>query len=54
MDIAIILETPRRKVQPAELETFAQIALRNVALIARQEEINGKTLLWEEGKELPK
>jgi hypothetical protein len=30
-------------VQPAELDTFApDFALRNVALIARQEEINGK------------
>jgi hypothetical protein len=30
-----------RKVQPADLDTFApDLALRNVALIVRQEEIN--------------
>ena len=54
MDIAIILETPRRKVQPAELEAFAQIALRNVALILRQEEINRKNFALGRDKELPK
>lgn len=43
-----------RKVQPADLDTFApDLALRNVALIVRQEEINRKNFASRRDSELP-